>query len=91
MRQFHPATFCLIIATVGIVLSGCSVETTRPETVIPEWIIGATMEEVIEMEGDLSLNGSAVLGSSLLFRKLAALVKEPSGTQNTENSDWHAD
>ena len=52
MRQFHPATFCLIIATVGIVLSGCSVETTRPETVIPEWIIGATMEEVIEMEGE---------------------------------------
>ena len=51
MRQFHPAIFCLIIAIVGFVLSGCSTKITRPETVTPETIIGKTMEEVIELEG----------------------------------------
>ena len=51
MRQFHPAIFCLIIAIVGFVLSGCSVKTTRT-VVTPETIVGRTMEEVIEMEGE---------------------------------------
>ena len=50
MRQFHPAKFCLIIAIMGFVLSGCSTD-TRHKSVTLEMITGKTMEEVIELEG----------------------------------------
>lgn len=56
MRQFHPAIFCLIIAIMGFVLSGCSTDTLHEsvnlETItILEMITGITMEDVIELEG----------------------------------------
>ena len=50
MRQFHPAIFCLIIAIMGFVLSGCSTD-TRHKSVTLEMITGKTMEEVMELEG----------------------------------------
>ena len=50
MRQFHPAIFCLIIAIMGFVLSGCSIETRRGSVTL-EMIAGKTMEEVIELKG----------------------------------------